>query len=55
MTTALIVLYCTTYVFSFIMAIGSEDSQRSRAGTTLTVWSLVLLTGVVIADKVWDL
>lgn len=55
MSTALIVLYCTVFLVSFTTALGSESEYRTRAATTLTVWSLVLLTGIAIADKVVDL
>lgn len=53
--TALIALYCTVFALSFTTALGSEVGHRSRAGLILTVWSLVLLTFVVVADRVWDL
>lgn len=55
MTTALIVLYLTVFTLSFTTALGSEVSHRSHAAMVLTVWSLVLLTGIVIADRVVDL
>jgi hypothetical protein len=53
--TPLILLYCVTYAFAFTIALGSEDGYRSRAGTILAVWALILLTGVVIADRLVDL
>jgi hypothetical protein len=53
--TPLILLFCTTYVLSFTTALGSEVDHRSRAATILTVWSMVLLTGVVVADSLVDL
>jgi hypothetical protein len=53
--TSLIVLLCLTFAISYLMALGSEVAHRSRAGTILAAWSLVLLTGVVVADRLVDL
>jgi hypothetical protein len=53
--TALIMFLAVSYGFAFLMALGSEDTQRSRAGTTLAVWSMVMLVALTVADRVWDL
>lgn len=49
--TALIILLAGTFFMSIIVALGSESAARNRAGTILTVWSLVLLTGLVVVSK----
>jgi hypothetical protein len=53
--TALILFLAVSYGFAFLMALGSEDTQRSRAGTVLAVWSMVMLVAIAVADRVWDL
>lgn len=53
--TALIMFLAVSYGFAFLMALGSEDSQRSRAGTTLAVWSMVLLVAITVTDRLVDL
>jgi hypothetical protein len=53
--TALILFLAVSYGFAFLFALGSEDTQRSRAGTTLAVWSMVMLVALTVADRVWDL
>ena len=53
--TTLIILLSAVLFFSFLFALTGGTPDQTRAGTTLTVWAMILLTLITLIDKVVDL
>ena len=53
--TGLLALLVCTYFITAITALATEQPQRAKAGTALSITSLILLTGIILADRLVDL
>ena len=53
--TGLLALLVCTYFITALTGLVTEHPHRAKAGTALSITSLILLTGIIVADRVVDL